>query len=96
MTNLVKSSIDADYQKIESNVQAFNESQDNPFGIPAGFHYARNSKGENIGFGFYCTRCKLHVPHYAPDSVKHCGTVSNRPTGLFARLRMKTFTFKVF
>jgi hypothetical protein len=72
--------------------QSDNKRQSNPAQLPEGYHFVKKYNGENAGMGFYCDRCKLHVPSHAPDEVRHCGTVSARPMSWWSRFRMKTHT----
>jgi hypothetical protein len=75
-------SIDEEYAGIEANVREFNKSQTNPHNLPHGFYLAKSPEGRQLGFGFYCTKCKIHVPGRSPNQVKHCGKVSQLPEGL--------------
>lgn len=87
--------LDQMYTRLTEGIEQFNANQDNPLKVPNGFHYAVSSRGVDAGLGFYCERCKIHVPHHA-DTVKHCGTVSTPPTGFFARRKMKTFRLRMY
>jgi len=63
---------------------------------PTGFHLVETLLGDAMGFGFFCPKCKIHVPANAPRAVKHCGTVSRQPElsgGLFKWLKF-FFTVK--
>jgi hypothetical protein len=93
--SIATESLDQMYTRLTAGIEQFNAGQDNPLKIPVGFHYAVSARGEDAGLGFYCQRCKIHVPTHA-DEVKHCGTVSTPPTGFFARRRMKTFRLRVY
>jgi hypothetical protein len=87
--------LDQMYTRLTAGIEQFNAGQDNPLQLPTGFHYAVSSRGVDVGLGFYCERCKIHVPHHAGE-VKHCGTVSTPPTGFFARRRMITFRLRMY
>jgi hypothetical protein len=83
-------SLESQYAALLERVAAENKLEGHPF--PSGFwkSYGAFSK-QRQGFGFYCPKCKLSVAGNAPEKVKHCGTVSAQPTGLFAwfkRLRL--------
>lgn len=56
--------------------------QANPKGLPNGFFLVQNPQGKRLGFGFFCKRCSLHIPGYAPAQVKHCGTVTELPKAI--------------
>ncbi|SRR6266852_1256698 len=87
-------SLEAQHQEILNRCSGYNARQDNPFGLPVGFFKVLSWRGESRGFGFYCPKCKLHVPGYAGREVRHCGTTSALPTGRFAWLkilRLKTY-----
>ena len=67
-----------------------NERQAKLVTYPTGFYLVETLVGDKMGYGFYCPRCKLHVPANAPRAVKHCGTVSRQPElpdGLFKWLK---------
>ena len=83
-----QSSLDIEYSKVLFGRDSA-ANQDNPCGLPIGFHYIKTSQGNVLGF--YCKKCKLQMIG-APDVVKHCGGQSKMPTGKFARLlsRLKT------
>jgi hypothetical protein len=87
--------LDQMYDRLTAGIEDFNTAQDNPLKIPVGFHRVVTARGEDAGLGFYCERCKIHVPSHA-DEVKHCATVSTPPTGFFARRRMKTFRLRMY
>ena len=54
--------------------------QSNPLSLPSGFYLVKNPQGKRLGFGFYCKRCKLHIPGRAPADVSHCGKITCRAT----------------
>jgi hypothetical protein len=87
-------SMDMEYAGIEANIREFNKTQGNPLSLPHGFFQAQSSSGRKLGFGFYCTVCKIHIPGRAPNQVKHCGKVSKMPAGLCydRKARMKHLT----
>ncbi len=73
--------------------------QSNPFNLPIGFHRVQTARGESVGLGFFCPGCKLHIPSYAPDQVKHCGTVAVLPTGFkgwIESLRRTTYRLRSY
>jgi hypothetical protein len=84
-----KNSIDAQYNEIFRRDKV---DQDNPTGLPIGFHYIKTSQRSVLGF--YCAKCKLQIIG-APNRVKHCGTESRMPTGRFAKLITKLKTYRV-
>jgi len=47
--------------------------------FPEGFHEVIAADGKALGFGFFCSRCKLHFPANAPKVVRHCGKESKFP-----------------
>ena len=47
--------------------------------FPEGFHEVIAPDGKLLGYGFYCSRCKLHFPGNAPKKVRHCGRESKFP-----------------
>jgi hypothetical protein len=93
--SIATETLDQMYDRLTAGIEDFNAGQDNPLKIPVGFHYVVSARGEDAGLGFYCERCKIHVPHHA-DAVKHCATVSTPPTGFFARRKMKTFRLRTY
>jgi hypothetical protein len=92
---ITNETLDQMYTRLTDGLEQFNADQDNPLKVPIGFHYVVGARGADEGLGFYCPKCKAHVPHHA-DAVKHCGTVSTTPTGFFARRRMKTFRLRMY
>jgi hypothetical protein len=57
----------------------FNKAQSKAVSYPEGFHEVLTAAGEKLGYGFFCSRCKLHIPGRAPKVVKHCGRESKLP-----------------
>jgi hypothetical protein len=76
------SSMDMEYAAIEANARLFNKTQTNPLNLPDGFFLVESPKGDPLGFGFYCPKCKIHFPGHAPEIVKHCGKASTLPPGM--------------
>ena len=60
--------------------------ENNPLGLPEGFFKVMSAIGKRVlGTGFYCPKCKLHVPLLGKKhQVKHCGRVEAMPRGWFA------------
>jgi hypothetical protein len=92
----MNATLDQMYEELAAGVEAFNATQDNPLNLPSGFHHAVSARGESVGLGYYCPKCKIHFPSHAPDQVKHCGTVSAKPTRFFARRKLKTYRLRGF
>ena len=67
--------------------------ESNPLGLPEGFFKVISAVGKKeIGFGFYCPKCKLHVPMVGKHgTVKHCGKVDVLPTGWLAGRKIGTY-----
>ena len=84
-------SLEAEFNKVLDRLAAQNQGQNNPFSIPSGFFKAYDTKGKRRGYGFYCPKCKLHIPGNAKNEIKHCNKVSQIPTGLFSWLKTMGF-----
>ena|SRR5260370_12829407 len=66
--------------------------ENNPAGLPEGFFKVISAFKKELGFGFYCPRCKLHVPLLGKrGTVKHCGRVDEQPKGLLAGRKLGTY-----
>jgi hypothetical protein len=77
-----------DFYEVTASIEAFNKTQDNPGGYPTGFYRVKSTTGEEVGYGFYCPKCKYHIPVMRKQQdVKHCGKVTLFPTGLFSFLK---------
>jgi hypothetical protein len=89
-------SLERQHQELVNALAPHNKHQDNPLQVPIGFHKVVGDGGASLGFGFYCPKCKLHVPADAPLRVRHCGTFTTRPTGKLAVLKMSKYKAGVF
>lgn len=91
-------SLEYQHQELVNALAEDNKREDNPWEVPEGFHKAYGAEsGSQMGLGFYCPKCKLHILANAPMAVKHCGTMTPQPTGTLAMLRLKKFHLsKVF
>jgi hypothetical protein len=77
------------YNELVARLETENQRQNNPLGLPIGYHKVIAANGEPMGFGFYCPKCKLHHVVNAPKQIKHCnGVVSRFPTGLFTFFKL--------
>ena len=67
--------------------------EDNPLGLPHGFFRVISAIGKRqLGFGFYCQKCRLHVPLLGRrHEVNHCGHVEVMPRGFFASGKISTY-----
>jgi len=66
--------------------------ESNPAGLPEGFFKVISAFKKELGFGFYCPKCKLHVPLLGTKGeVKHCGRVDVLPKGLLAGRKLGTY-----
>lgn len=92
----MSATLDQMYEELAAGVEAFNATQDNPLNLPSGFHHVVSARGESVGLGYYCPKCKIHFPSHAPDRVAHCGTVSIQPQSWFARRKMQTYKLRGF
>jgi hypothetical protein len=62
--------------------------QSNPLALPHGFFYVRGPLGQKLGFGFWCGKCKLHIPGRLTTEVRHCGRVSAPPKGVLESIKL--------
>ena len=54
-----------------------------------GFFKVVSKQGKNLGFGFYCPRCRISACGLDESAVvRHCGKESRFPNGLFGWLAM--------
>jgi len=66
--------------------------ENNPLGLPEGFFKVISATKKELGFGFYCPKCKLHAPLVGKKGeVKHCGRVDVLPKGLLAGRKLGTY-----
>jgi len=87
MANQIEN-VGPDFFEVVADIDKFNKTQDNPHGLPTGFFKVKTSGGTMAGYGFYCPKCKYHIPVMrTPQDVKHCGKVTLFPTGLFSFLK---------
>jgi hypothetical protein len=74
--------LDKVYQEQIEKLGSDNWKQTNPLNLPEGFHHVVTGSGEDVGFGFYCPTCKLHIVSHAPKQVRHCRMISKVPSEL--------------
>jgi hypothetical protein len=62
-------------KKKESTILVPKAEQDINTQYPQGFFSVVNLAGKPAGLGFWCRRCRLHIPHGAHATVFHCGRI---------------------